>query len=102
MVYADPPRTKRASRGELEFQAKLRCQNLSGSIEVILRFTSAGSQMGLILRQFTGSTSKHTLITFPLPIPEFRRANSRTQAEILVLDDNGALLTRSTAPVSVR
>jgi peptidase M48-like protein len=102
VVYAGPPRTKRASSGELELQAALRCQNLSGSVEVVLRIISADSQIGSELRQVTGCTSNQTLITFPLPSRELRGANPRRQAEILVLDDNGALLTRSLAPISVR
>jgi len=102
VVYAGLPRTKRSPSGELEIQTSLRCQNLSGSVEVVLRFTSADSQIGSELRQVTGCTSNQTLITFPLPSRELRGANSRMQAEILVLDDDGALLTRSPAPISVR
>lgn len=102
VVYAGLPKTKRGITGKLEVQTPLHCQNLSGSVEVVLRFTTADSEFAPELRQFTGCTSNRTLITFPLPTRETRRANARIQAEISVLDDNGAVLIRTIAPIPVR
>jgi Zn-dependent protease with chaperone function len=106
VVYAGLPSAKRGASGELEVLIPLRCQNLSGSVEVVLRFTGAGSEFppGLPseLRQFTGCTSNRTLITFILPGLEVHRGGSRVQAEVSVLDDSGAILTRSLAPIPVR
>jgi len=102
VVYAGLPRAKRSLTGGLEVLIPLRCQNLSGSVEIVLRFTQAGSGFPAELRQFTGCTSDRTLVTFTLPNPEARRANSRIPVEISVLDDSGRLLTRSLAPIPVR
>jgi hypothetical protein len=54
------------------------------------------------MRQLTGCTSERTLITFILPSLKVRRGGSRVQAEISVLDEGGAVLTRSLAPMAVR
>jgi Zn-dependent protease with chaperone function len=94
VVYAGLPSAKRSVTGELEVLIPLHCQNLSGSVEVVLRWAAAGSEFSPELRQFTGCTSNRTLITFTLPNRELQR-DSRVQAEISVLDDSGALLTRS-------
>jgi hypothetical protein len=99
VVYAGVPSAKRGSTGELEVLTPLHCENLSGSVEVVLHLTAADSGLPPELRQFTGCTSNHTLITFNLPKP---RGTSQVQAEISVLDDNGTLLTRSLAPIPAR
>jgi hypothetical protein len=102
VVYAGLPSAKRGASGEIEVLIPLHCQNLVGSVEVVLRFTAPDSVVNTELRQFTGCTSDRTLITFILPSPEVRRGGSRVQAEVLVLDDSGAMLTHSVAPVPVR
>lgn len=102
VVYAGSPSAKRGPAGELQVLIPLRCQNLSGSVEVVLRFTQTASGFPPELRQFTGCTSNRTLVTFLLPNPDIRKGVSRVQAEISVLDDNGTILTHSFAPIPVR
>jgi hypothetical protein len=101
VVYAGLPSAKRGTTGELEVLIPLHCQNLVGSVEVVLRFTSAGSENPTEQRQFTGCTSDRTLIKFILPSLEVRKGGSRAQAEISVLDDSGAMLTHSLAALPV-
>ncbi len=102
VVYAGLPSAKRGSTGELEVLIPLHCENLSGSVEVVLRFTGPDSEFSAELRQFTGCTSNRTLVTFILPSPKVRRGGSRVQADISVLDDSGAVLTHSLALMPVR
>jgi Zn-dependent protease with chaperone function len=102
VVYAGLPSARHNISEELEVLIPLHCQNLSGSVEVVLRLTPTVSQLPPELRQFTGCTSNRTLITFVLPNRDVRRGGSRVQGEISVLDDSGAILTRSLAPISVR
>jgi Zn-dependent protease with chaperone function len=102
VVYSGSPSPRHTSTGELEVLIPLHCQNLSGSVEVVLRLTGRDSESPSELRQFTGCTSNRTLITFTLRMPEVRRGGSRVRAEVSVLDDSGALLTRALAPIPVR
>ena len=92
VVYAGSPGARRNSSGDLELLVRLHCQNLSGAVEVILRVTADWE-----LRQLTGCTSNLTLIIFTLPAGELPRKHPRTQSEISVVDDRGALLTRALA-----
>lgn len=101
VVYAGPPSAKRGNTGELEVLVPLHCQNLAGSVEVVLRFSAPDSTLPTELHQLTGCTSDRTLITFVVPVPEVPR-RGRVQAEVSVLDDGGALLTHSLAPIPVR
>lgn len=101
VVYAGLPSAKRGNPDELEVLIPLHCENLSGSVEVVLRLTTADSRFAPELRQVTGCTSDHTLITFTLPRSEVRSGRSRIQAEISVLDDNGAVLNRSRSPMPI-
>ncbi|MGA3089484.1 MAG: M48 family metalloprotease [Terriglobales bacterium] len=99
VVYAGLPTAKRAADGEMEVVIPLHCQNLVGSVEVVLRFSTPDAGTAIEQRQFTGCTSNRTLITFILPNPEVRRGGARAQAEVSVLEDNGPLLTHSLASV---
>ena len=102
VVYAGLPSAKRGITGELEVLIPLHCQNLSGSVEVVLHWTAVDSEFSPELRQFTGCTSNRTLITFTLPGHGFGRGGSRIQPEVSVLDDTGTVLTRSLAPNPTR
>ena len=99
VVYADATSAKRSRTGELEVLTPLHCENLSGSVEVVLDLTDPSSDLPSELRQFTGCTSNRTLITFTLPN---RKGEPRAKAEISVLDANGTLLTRTRASIPAR
>jgi Zn-dependent protease with chaperone function len=105
VVYADQPSAKRDVTGNVEVLIPLHCQNLIGSVEVVLQLAATDSGFPAELRQFTGCTSDRTMITFILPNiqphPQVRRGGSRVQAEVSVLDDNGAVLTHSLAPMPI-
>jgi hypothetical protein len=104
VVYAGLPSAKRVSSEEVEVLVPMHCQNLIGSVEVVLRFTVLDSKFEapIELRQLTGCTSNRTLIKFDLSRPKVRRGSLRGQAEILILDNSGTLLTHSLAPIPVR
>ncbi len=101
VVYAGLPNTKRSADGELEVVIPLRCQNLIGSVEVVLRFTDPNSGLISEQRQVTGCTSTRTFISFLVPNPNLRKRSS-LRAEVSVLDDSGSLLTRALAPLPGR
>jgi hypothetical protein len=101
VVYAGLPSAKHDINGETEVLIPLHCQNLVGSVEVILRFAASNSPVPTELRQLTGCTSNRTLITFILPRADVRRGGPRAQAEITVLDDKGSMLTRALAPLPI-
>lgn len=96
VVYAGSPNARRDPAGLLEVQIPLHCQNLSGSVEVVLRWTPLHSGPARELRQFTGCTSDHTLVAFTVSQTELPASD--VQTEISVLDDNGSLLSRFLTP----
>jgi hypothetical protein len=93
VVYASLPSAHRTSRGGIELTVPLHCENLYGSVEVVLRMTG-DSGFARELRQFSGCTSERTLVRFALQEPELP---AHVQATISVLDDRGSVLTRATA-----
>jgi Zn-dependent protease with chaperone function len=95
VVYAGSTSTKRNLTGDLELLIPLHCQNLSGAVEVVLRYIPDSGEF----RQITGCTSDRTLITFTLSPTRLPRKHPQVESEISVLDDSGALLTRALAPV---
>jgi len=103
-VYTGLPSAKRVSSDEVEVLVPLHCQNLIGAVEVVLRLTAPDSNSAAPaeLRQLTGCTSDRTMIKFDMPQPKARRGSSRVRTEILVLDNSGALLTHSLAPIPIR
>jgi hypothetical protein len=104
VVYTGLPSAKRVSSDEVEVLVPLHCQNLIGAVEVVLRLTAPDSNSAAPaeLRQLTGCTSDRTMIKFDMPQPKARRGSSRVRTEILVLDNSGALLTHSLAPIPIR
>jgi Peptidase family M48 len=117
VVFAEEPTVRRAGSHEWEVRVPLRCQNLAGAVEVVLRAGSAqaieqarsrpepdASSHGELkderdgeLHQLTGCTSPRTTVTFKLPETSTRR-NSATRADVYVLDAWGAVLARTDLP----
>lgn len=102
VVYTGSPSVRRDASGETEVLIPLHCQNLVGAVEVVLRFTAPNSHSASELRQLTGCTSDRTLVTFAVPSFEAHKGRLRVQAEVSVLDDNGAILSRSVVPLAAR
>jgi len=106
VVFAEPSKIKRTQARDWEIQVPLRCQNLVGAIEVVLR-QSDSAKTGRIesaqlqadsfleLRQVTGCTSAPTLITFTLADPSGRGKSGAASAQVYILDARGTVLTRA-------
>ena len=80
----------------------LHCDNLYGSVEVVLGLKAAGSGPVRELRQYTGCTSDRTRVTFTLANSDVPAIRSGVQITISVLDDNGSLLARALAQKAIR
>ena len=109
VVFAEAPTVRKTASQEWEIQIPMRCQNLAGAIEVVLRVGSTSGNVrserlpnsppsGLELRQLTGCTSPRTTITFTLGDPIDRSQRSTPWAGVYVLDAGGAVLARADVP----
>lgn len=109
VVFAEAPMVRKTASQKWEIQIPLRCQNLAGAIEVVLRVGSTSGIVrsgrlpnpppsGLELRQLTGCTSPRTTITFTLGDPMDRSQGSTPYAGVYVLDAGGAVLARADVP----
>jgi hypothetical protein len=92
VVYAGSISAKK-NASQLNLQVPLHCENLVGSIEVVLRLVGKTENPRSELRQFSGCTSERTLITFAVPDYNIARQTD-LRAELSVLDDNGELVNR--------
>jgi hypothetical protein len=101
VVYAGAPAAKKLSEGDTQVVIPLNCQNLAGSVEVVLQLNGKNDPAAPAMRQVTGCTSKRTLITFLIPPYASRKGHSYLQGEVSILNDRGGVLTRSLAQISV-
>ena len=102
VVYAGEPTERRNSDQGTELQVPLHCENLYGSIEVVLRLTSRDRSFMREWHQDTGCTSSSTVISFPLSGSGLESTHSNLQAVVTILDDHGGLLSRSLALKPIR
>jgi hypothetical protein len=109
LVFAEDPRVKKTGAGAWEIQVPMRCQNLAGSVEVVLRASSSSGKgapanrfvslddaaAGPEIRQISGCTSPRTTVTFNFDenVPQEKSAAHWT--DIYVLDSSGAVLSRA-------
>ncbi len=110
VVFADEPKVRKTGSREWEIQIPMRCQNLAGAVEVVLRATSAQENEGVALResslsgsddeirQLTGCTSPKTTITFTLTDPSSPQQPGAQWTDVYVLDSWGAVLARADVP----
>jgi Peptidase family M48 len=101
VVYAGAPAAKTLSEGDTQVLIPLNCQNLAGSVEVVLQLNENEDPAAPAMRQVTGCTSKRTLITFLIPPYASRKGHSHLQGEVSILNDRGGVLTRTLAQISV-
>ncbi len=107
LVFADRPSVKKTRTKDWEIRVPMRCQNLAGAVEVVLQtYTAAamprsspeqlatGVPASDEVRQFTGCTSPKTTITLTVAHDSRRQL----RAEVLVLDGQGAVLSRALIP----
>lgn len=95
LVFAGTPTVKKTSSKEWEVQISMRCQNLAGAVEVVLRRVPGP---GLEWRQVSGCTSPLTNVTFTLPAASGSSQTSAHWADVYVFDAWGAVLARVAVP----
>jgi hypothetical protein len=104
LVFAEQPTVKRVSSKEWQVQVPMRCQNLAGAVEVVLRKDAARSESLAAplqslhdVRQLTGCTSPKTTVTFFLTDSEAQKSGA-SWTDVYVLDAWGAVLARADVP----
>jgi hypothetical protein len=105
VVFADQPTVRKIGAKEWQVLVAMRCQNLAGAVEVVLRNASAERKNSQALpdlpnsdddlRQLTGCTSPKTTVTFTLA--EVEESNARW-TDVYVIDAWGAVLARADLP----
>ena len=100
LVFAEEPTVRRTASNQWEVQLPMRCQNLAGAVEVVLR---AGSQeqpapSEFEVRQLTGCTSPRTTVTLTLMRSAGTESPSSQKNEVYVLDAWGSVLARADLP----
>jgi len=110
LVFAEEPTVKRTGSSGWEIRIPMRCQNLVGAVEVVLRssatsgkktrpdYASDLSGSGSELRQLTGCTSPKTTITFTLADTTDQDRSGERWTDVYVLDAWGAVLARADLP----
>ena len=111
VVFADVPTVRKTGAREWEIQIPLRCQNLAGAVEVVLRagarkeiaslerlpeFNPAES--GSEVRQLTGCTSPRTTVRFNLADAPTHRGPATQWTDVYVVDSWGTVLGRADLP----
>ena len=108
VVFAEPPIARKTSAREWQIQVPMRCQNLAGAVEVVLRADTGEHGDAHLerlpeepgnepeLRQLTGCTSPKTTVVFKL---ESAAALADTKwTDVYVVDAWGAVLARTNFP----
>jgi len=108
LVFAEGPTVKRNGGNNWEVQVPIRCQNLVGVVEVVVLSRAKNSTAsgraeqlpisGQELRQLSGCTSPKTTVTFTLPGVSLTRNSTALWSDVYVLDDRGAILSRTELP----
>ena len=110
LVFAEEPTVRKTKPAGWEIQIPIRCQNLVGTVEVVVHSSSLRgksarpeqaadlSGSGNELRQLTGCTSPRTTITFTLADTVDRDETSVRWTDVYVLDAWGAVLARADLP----
>jgi hypothetical protein len=110
VVFAEAPTVRKTGSKEWEIQISMRCENLAGAVEVVLRADSASSNVARPerfpdqpdsdseVRQLTGCTSPRTTIAFTLVASSDRSKPGAHWTDVYVLDAWGAVLARADVP----
>ena len=112
VVFAEEPKVEKGRSNEWLVRIPMRCQNLAGAVEVVLRSDpehregnrlespSQLSDSDRELRQLSGCTSPRTTVTFELSDAGSSQAERWT--DVYVLDALGSVLARADLPKSLR
>jgi hypothetical protein len=113
VVFAEEPTVRKTGAKEWRIQIPMRCQNLAGAVEVVLRSNSTKvvvSQPEQLsdpqgdanweqdARQLTGCTSPKTTITFTIADTSLRPKPGAQWTDVYVLDAWGSVLARADLP----
>jgi hypothetical protein len=111
LVFAEDPRVKKTGASAWEIQVPMRCQNLVGAVEVVLRASSSSGKsapadqaaspsdaVGPEIRQLSGCTSPRTTVTFNFDENVAQEKPPAHWTDIYVLDASGAVLARADVP----
>jgi hypothetical protein len=110
IVFAEQPTVKKSGSKEWQIQVPLRCQNLAGAVEVVLRADtqhgktirpaslSNPAKSGDEIRQLTGCTSPKTTVTFVIADTAAPQKSLAPWTDVYVLDSWGTVLARADVP----
>lgn len=110
VVFADSPVVKKHGSKEWEIQIAMRCQNLVGAVEVVLRADPGHKEMmrvgelsdtedrGYEVRQLTGCTSPRTTVVFMQAEIMGRQKPVAQWTDVYVIDAWGSVLARADLP----
>ncbi len=100
VVFAEQPVTRTMGSGQWQVRIALHCENLVGTVEVVLQERKALEVSRQLprsdgARELTGCTSDRTLITLTLSQEASVTSRQARLADVYVLDDQGSILSRS-------
>jgi len=109
VVFADPPMIKRTRSKSWQIHIPMRCENLVGAVEVVLRAESGREQImrhGQLdgegredeVRQLTGCTSPTTTVVFAGEDLQSKSRPGMHWTDLYVIDARGAVLARANLP----
>jgi hypothetical protein len=110
VVFANAPTLKRVSAGQWQIQVPMRCENLVGAVEVVLRSDARREEtirLGKLpdnaetaseMRQLTGCTSPTTTVTFQLSNLNAEPKRTSAWTDLYVIDAWGSILAREDVP----
>ena len=109
LVFADPPSVKKIGPREWQIEVPMRCQNLVGAVEVVLRADRGRKERLLTepsgsddrkneLRQLTGCTSPRTTVRFTASDLTLEPKAGIRWTDVYVIDAWGSVLARTDVP----
>jgi hypothetical protein len=110
VVFAEDPVLKKVGRGEYQIRVPMRCENLAGAVEVVLRSDDQRKEVMRLgrlpepseqdheIRQLTGCTSPTTTVVFNLADSEARQRSETHWTDLYVIDAWGSVLARADLP----
>ena len=110
VVFAEEPAVKKTAGKDWQIQIPMRCQNLAGAVEVVLRAEAGskriehadqnldGATRDGELRQLTGCTSPKTTVVFSAAEIQTAQKPGTRWTDIYVLDSWGTVLERAELP----
>lgn len=110
VVFAEAPLVKKMRSKDWQIQIPMRCENLAGVVEVVLRAEPERNQIShraLLsetedgepeIRQLTGCTSPQTTVVFTVSEVTARQKPGTQWTDVYVMDARGSVLTREHLP----